>query len=198
MDTVMREIATDSVTVGAGDLLELLEGVSTHADRGKNCLPALSSVEIWGEGGRLSARATDRYRAIVGEIEGEGEGLTPSLIILSDAKRIISLAKSSNLSRITLTRISNLLTVSANGNAITIQLFKVNYPPSFNSLFEKGEPSPMEMIAINPAYMADYAKIVGKGNAVRLEFRGAGMPVHIGLAGEAVTWRALLMPMRIK
>jgi hypothetical protein len=56
----------------------------------------------------------------------------------------------------------------------------------------------MEMIAINPAYMADYAKIVGKGNAVKLEFRGAGMPIHIGLTGQAVTWRALLMPMRIK
>jgi DNA polymerase III sliding clamp (beta) subunit (PCNA family) len=198
MNTVMSEIATDSVTVGAVELLELLEGVSTHADRGKNCLRALSSVQIWGEGGRLSARATDRYRAIVGEIAGEGADLTPSLIALDDIKRVISLAKDSKLARLTLTRVANLLTVSVSGSAITIQLLDDNYPPSFDDIFSKGEPSPMEMIAINPAFMADYAKIVGKGNAVKLEFRGAGMPIHIGLTGEAVTWRALLMPMRIK
>jgi hypothetical protein len=85
-----------------------------------------------------------------------------------------------------------------NGNAITIQLFKVSYPPSFDDIFSKGEPSPMEMIAINPAFMADYAKINEKGQPVRLQFRGAGMPIHIGLTGQAVTWRALLMPMRIR
>ena len=54
------------------------------------------------------------------------------------------------------------------------------------------------MIAINPLFMADYGKIVGKGDPVKLEFRGAGMPIHIGLKGNAVEWRALLMPMRIK
>jgi len=198
MNTVMGDIATDTVTVGAGDLLELLEGVSTHADKGKNCLRALNSVQIWGEGGRLSARATDRYRAIVGEIAGEGANLAPSLIALDDIKRVISLTKANKLYRITLTRVADLLTVSVSGSAITIQLLDDNYPPSFDNLFNKGEPSPMEIIAINPAFMADYAKIVGKGEPVKLEFRGAGMPIHIGLTGEAVTWRALLMPMRIK
>ena len=197
MDTVMREIATDSVTVGAGDLLELLEGASTHADRGKNSLRALSSVEIWGEGGRLFARATDRYRAIVGEIAGDYADLAPSLIALDDIKRVISLAKDSKLARLTLTRVNNLLTVSVSGSAITLELLDDNYPPSFDNLFDKGTPSPMEMIAINPVFMVDYAKITEKNQPVKLEFRGAGMPIHIGLTGQAVTWRALLMPMRI-
>lgn len=198
MDTVMSERATDSVTVSAVELLELLEGASTHADKGKYCLRALNSVEIKSEGGRLSARATDRYRAIVGEIEGEGEDLAPSLIALDDIKRVISLAKDSKLARLTLTRVNNLLTVSVSGSAITLELLDDNYPPSFNNLFDKGEPSPMEMIAINPAFMADYAKIVEKGDPVKMEFRGAGMPIHIGLKGDKVEWRALLMPMRIK
>ena len=197
MSTITREIATDTVTVGAGDLLELLEGVSTHADKGKNCLPALNSVEIWGESGRLSARATDRYRAIVGEIVGEGADLAPSLISLDDAKRVISLAKASKLSRVTFTRLGDYLTISVLGGEITLRLLDERYPPSFDTLFEKGAPSPMEMIAINPVFMADYARITEKGQPVRLQFRGAGMPIHIGLTGEAVTWRALLMPMRV-
>jgi hypothetical protein len=134
----------------------------------------------------------------VGDISGEGADLAPSLISLDDAKRVISLAKASKLSRITLTRVANLLTVSVSGSAITVELLDERYPPSFEDIFAKGAPSGMEMIAINPAFMADYAKIVGKGNAVKLEFRGAGMPIHIGLTGEAVTWRALLMPMRIR
>jgi DNA polymerase III sliding clamp (beta) subunit (PCNA family) len=197
MDTVVREIAADSVTVSASDLLELLEGASTHADRGKNSLRALSSVEIWGEGGRLFARATDRYRAIVGEIAGDYADLAPSLIALDDIKRVISLAKVSKLYRITLTRVNNLLTVSVSGSAITLELLDDNYPPSFDNLFDKGESSSMEMIAINPLFVADYAKIVGKDQPVKLEFRGAGNPIHIGLKGNAVEWRALLMPMRI-
>ena len=192
----LKSTLENTVTVGAGDMLELLEGVSTHADKGKYCLRALNSVEIKGDGGRLSARATDRYRAIVGEIAGEGADLEPSLIALDDIKRIIALAKGNKLSRITLTRLSNLLTVSVNGSTITVELLDERYPPNFDDTFNKGEPSPVEVIAINPAFMADYAKIGKKGQPVKLQFRGANMPIHIGLTGEAVTWRALLMPMR--
>jgi DNA polymerase III sliding clamp (beta) subunit (PCNA family) len=62
------KIVKESESVGlnnleiAGDLLlELLEGVSTHAGRDKS-LPVLNSLEIEGGGGQLLARATDRYR----------------------------------------------------------------------------------------------------------------------------------------
>jgi hypothetical protein len=77
-----------------------------------------------------------------------------------------------------------------------------NYPPSFDDLFAKGEPTPMGEIAFNPAFMADYAKINGKSksnqvNPVKLQFRGANSPIHIALVGDKVKWRALLMPMRI-
>jgi len=197
MDTIMKESTTDTVTVSAIALLELLEGASTHADKGKNSLRALASVQIKGEGGRLSARATDRFRAIEGEIEGEGADLAPSLISLDDIKRVISLAKDSKLARITLTRVANLLTVSVSGSAITIQLLDDNYPPNFDDLFNKGEATPTDKVAFNPALMADYGKIVGKGNAITVEFKGERMPMTIGLKGERVIWRALLMPMKI-
>jgi hypothetical protein len=202
MDTIEKSTVTDTLTVSAVALLELLEGASTHADKGKSALRALSSVEIKGEGGRLSARATDRYRGIEGEIEGEGGDLAPSLIALDDVKRVIALAKDSKLARLAFNRAGDLLTISVSGSAITIQLLDDNYPPSFNDLFAKGEPTPMGEINFNPAFMADYAKINAKSklnavNPVKLEFRGAGMPIHIGLIGDKVKWRALLMPMRV-
>jgi len=202
MDTIVKETTTDTLTVSAVALVELLEGASTHADKGKSAVRALNSVEIKGEGGRLIARATDRYRGIVGEIEGEGADLAPSLIALDDIKRVIALAKDSKLARLAFNRIGNLLTVSVSGSAITIQLLDDNYPGDFNYLFDKGEPTPMGEIAFNPAFMADYSKINAKSklnavNPVKLQFRGANMPIHIVLVGDKVKWRALLMPMRI-
>ena len=202
MDTIVKETTTETLTVSAVALVELLEGASTHADKGKSAVRALSSVEIKGEGGRLIARATDRYRGIVGEIEGEGADLAPSLIALDDIKRVIALAKDSKLARLAFNRIGNLLTVSVSGSAITIQLLDDNYPGDFNYLFDKGEPTPMGEIAFNPAFMADYSKINAKSklnavNPVKLQFRGANMPIHIVLVGDKVKWRALLMPMRI-
>lgn len=202
MDTLERDTVTDTLTVSAVALLELLEGAITHADKGKNALPALSSVEISGEGGQLSARATDRYRGIVGTIEGEGGDLAPSLISLADTKRVITLIKDSKLAPIAFNRVGDLLTVSVSGSAITINLMSDNYPPSFDYLFDKGEPTPMGEIAFNPAYMADYSKINAKSkaygvNPVKLQFRGANMPIHIILVGDKVKWRALLMPMKV-
>ena len=202
MDTIVKETTTDTLTVSAVALVELLEGASTHADKGKSAVRALSSVEIKGEGGRLIARATDRYRGIVGEIEGEGADLAPSLIALDDIKRVIALAKDSKLARLAFNRIGNLLTVSVSGSAITIQLLDDNYPADFNYLFDKGEPTPMGEIAFNPAFMADYSKINAKSklnavNPVKLQFRGANMPIHIILVGDKVKWRALLMPMKV-
>ena len=202
MDTIVKETTTDTLTVSAVALVELLEGASTHADKGKSALRALSSVEIKGEGGRLIARATDRYRGIEGEIEGDGGDLAPSLISLTDIKRVTALAKDSKLSAIAFNRAGDLLTVSVSGNAITLNLMSDNYPADFNYLFDKGEPTPMGEIAFNPAFMADYAKINAKSklnavSPVKLQFRGANMPIHIVLVGDKVKWRALLMPMRI-
>jgi hypothetical protein len=197
MDTMERETITDSLSVSALSLVELLEGASTHADKGKNGLRALSAVQVAGESGNMTARATDRFRAIEGKIAGEGADLAPSLISLDDVKRIISLAKDNKVARITFTRVANLLTVSVSGSAITIQLLEENYPPNFDDLFNKGEVTPMEKVAFNPAFFSDYAKVAGKGNAVTVEFKGEGKPFTIGLKGKSVEWRALLMPMRI-
>ena len=189
--------ATDTVELENSALVELLEGASTHADKGATALHALNSVQLEGAGaGYLVARATDRYRLIEGKIEVEHGQLSKSLLSLADVKRVIELCKSNKLSKVTLNRIGDLLTVSVSGSSITVQLLDANYPASFEDLLNKSEREPLGEIAFNPALFADYAKIAGKGNAVRVEFMGKGKPMIIHLPVTKVEWRALLMPMR--
>ena len=69
MDTMQEnKTVTDTVEVEGAALIELLEGVSTHAGKDKS-LPTLNAVLLAGEGGYLIAIATDRYRLIEGKIE---------------------------------------------------------------------------------------------------------------------------------
>ena len=197
--TTMQEnkIQTDTVELENSALVELLEGASTHSSKDKS-LYSLNSVQLEGEGaGYLVARATDRYRLIEGKIEVEHGQLTKSLLSLSDVKRVIELAKSNKVSKVTLNRIGDLLTVSVTGSSITVQLLDANYPASFEDLLSKSERAQLGEIAFNPALFADYAKIAGKGNAVRVEFMGQGKPMMIHLPITKVEWRALLMPMRV-
>ena len=186
-----------ALEVEGESLRELLEGAITHAHKDKD-LPALNAVMLEGEGGYLTARATDRYRLIVGKIEVmEGE-LSPSLISLSDIKRIVALAKEGKISnKVTFNRIGDLLTVSAGGNSLTLTIVEAHYPP-FDDVFNKGEVAAIETIAFNPAFFSDYSKIVGKGVQVKVTFNGENKPITIGLLGDKVEWRALLMPMRFK
>ena len=191
-----NKIQTDTVELENAALIELLEGASTHSSKDKS-LYALNSVQLEGEGaGYLVARATDRYRLIEGKIETEHGQLSPSLISLADVKRVIELAKSNKVSRVTLNRIGDLLTVSVSGSSITVQLLDANYPATFDDLLNKSEREPLGEIAFNPALFADYGKIAGKNNPVRVEFTGKGKPMIIHLPITKVEWRALLMPMR--
>ena len=186
-----------ALEVEGESLRELLEGAITHTHKDKD-LPALNAVMLEGEGGYLTARATDRYRLIVGKIEVmEGE-LTASLVSLTDIKRIVALAKEGKISnKVTFNRIGDLLTVSAGGNSLTLTIVEANYP-SFNDIFNKGEVTALDTIAFNPAFFSDYSKIVGKGVQVSVTFKGDRAPIVIGLVGNKVEWKALLMPMRYK
>ena len=186
-----------ALEVEGESLKELLEGAITHAHKDKDLL-ALNAVMLEGEGGYLIARATDRYRLIVGKIEVmEGE-LTASLVSLTDIKRIVALAKEGKISnKVTFNRIGDLLTVSAGGNSLTLTIVEANYPP-FDDVFNKGEVTALDTIAFNPAFFSDYSKIVGKGVQVKVTFNGENKPITIGLLGDKVEWRALLMPMRYK
>jgi hypothetical protein len=64
-------------------------------------------------------------------------------------------------------------------------------------LKSESEPVAVDSMAFNPAFMADYAKIAGKGEAVKVYFHGENKPMRVQIKGDKITWRALLMPMRI-
>ncbi len=177
-------------------LLELLEGVSSHAGKDKS-LPTLNAVEIEGGGGLFIARATDRYRLIEGQARDLSGSLDKALISLEDIKRIIALAKEHKSNLVSITRLGNAVTVSSLGDSLNFMLRDGTFPPTAD-LFAKseGEPSPVEGVAFNPAFMADYGKIAGKGAAIKLYFTGEGKPMRVRITSDTINWRALLMPMR--
>lgn len=197
MSTLEDKVTAVNYVEGEGGLLlELLEGVSTHAGKDKS-LPTLNAVHIESEGGLLKAKATDRYRLIEGSVQTLDGRLDASLISLDDIKRIITLCKAHKANRVQLSRIGNALTVSSLGDAITFTLLDGTYPPT-EELFIKseGDPVAIEGVAFNPAFMADYAKIAGKKAGIKIYFTGEGKPMRVRITGDKISWRALLMPMR--
>lgn len=189
--------ATDTISVKATVLRELLEGVSLCAHKSSD-LPSINAVTIEAGEGKIIARATDRYRLIKGEVEGEGD-LSSSLIPLADIKRVITLIKEEKWEReVQLSRVGDLLSVTYNSNTLTILLCSGTFPPSDHLFPDISTPSPIGEVMLNPALLADYGKIAGKKEGVKLIFAGAGKPITIQLPeNKNIKWSALLMPMRI-
>jgi hypothetical protein len=205
MDTVQADKGTtvglNYLEVEGGLLLELLEGVSTHASKDK-ALTVLNALQIQGKGGLLIARATDRYRLIEGSIKALDGQLFPTLISLEDIKRLIILAKAHKAHLISLSRMNNLLTVSALGDSITFSIVEGRYPDTAHLLDQPFNPSGSDLgvtdtVAFNPIFFADYAKIAGKGAPVTITFTGKGKIMLIGIKSDTVAWRGALMPMRV-
>ena len=200
--TTARELST--VTVKLGDLSELLTGAMTHA-HSKSDLPVLNTVRVEGTGLRLTATATDRYRLIEGAIslEDSGQTLPPSLIALSDVKRILALLKGEGARMdslpVTISHAGDMVSVSTRGNAVTVTLVQGTYPPYEQYLDGSAPIVASDVATFNPSYFADYAKIAGKGKPVSVHFTGNNKPMRILVAGaDNIEWRAVLMPMRIK
>jgi DNA polymerase III sliding clamp (beta) subunit (PCNA family) len=191
-----NKVSLNHIEIEGASLLELLEGVSTHASKDKY-LHSLYAVQVEGAGGDLIARATDRYRLIEGAVRYREGGLDASIISLDDVKKIITLLKAHKLHLVNITRIGDALTISALGDAITFTLIDANYPPMQDLLSNsEGDPVSVGSMAFNPAFMADYAKIAGKGNAIKIYFTGENKPMRVRITGDKITWRALLMPMK--
>ena len=193
-----NKVGVNYVELEGVSLLTLLEGVSSHASTDKS-LPTLNAVHIESEGGLFKAKATDRYRLIEGSLLSVDGRLEPSLIPLYDIKRVIALCKDHKANRVQFSRIGDTITVSSLGDAITFTVSDGTYPPT-EQLFtdSEKEPTAIDSIAFNPAFMADYAKIAGKKAAIKIYFTGAGKPMRVRITGDTIKWRALLMPMSYK
>ena len=188
----------NTIELEGGLLLELLEGVSSHASKDKS-LPMLNAVEVEGGGGLLTARATDRYRLIEGSARTLEGSLNKALIPLEDIKRIITLAKEHKSNLVSITRVGNALSVSSLGDSLNLTLREGSLPP-VDHLFKasEGETVAVAGVAFNPAYFTDYAKIAGKGAAIKIYFTGNGKPMRVRITSDTINWRALLMPMSYK
>jgi len=203
MSTIEKEkesaVSAVNYVEGEGEsLLILLEGVSSHAGRDKS-LPTINAVQLESEGGAIVARATDRYRLIEGTLHALDGRLDASLISLDDIKKVITLLKAHKLHRVQLSRIGDTLTVSSLGDSMTVTLLEGNYPPVQQLLSDsEKDPVGVEGMAFNPAFMADYAKIAGKGEGIKVYFHGEMKPMRVRITGHKVTWRALLMPMKFR
>lgn len=200
MDTITRE----RVSVQLEGARELLEGASLCAAKGKRAPESLACValRVDGERGQLIARSTDRYRLIVGSITVEGEDrLSEILISLPDIKRIVDLMKGITIGYLIIEREdSGRVSFRVNANAsLTIEPLSHNFPTPENFAQLLKEPDtrePIGEISFNPSLFADFAKISGKDNPVKVTFTAANKPITIGLTGDKVAWSALLMPMR--
>lgn len=105
---------TGTVAIHAGTLLELLEGVITHAGKDKS-LPLLNTISIVSEGDQVIAKATDRYRLIEGkveQVETMAGSLPATVIPVDDAKKIIALAKAAK-------SINIFMTIERDGDRVT-------------------------------------------------------------------------------
>jgi DNA polymerase III sliding clamp (beta) subunit (PCNA family) len=198
MTSTIQEKATDTISVKATLLRELLEGVSLCAHK-SNDLATINAVNIEAGEGKIIARATDRFRLIKGEVAGEGDLFRSILIPLADIKRVITLIKEEKWEReVQLSRVGDMLSVTYNSNTLTILLCSGTFPPSDHLFPDTSNPSPIGEVMLNPALLADYGKIAGKKEGIKLIFSGAGKPITIGLPeNKNIKWSALIMPMRI-
>lgn len=200
--------ASYSVTINTNTLRELLEGTITHAHKGED-LPVLNSVLLAAPivtqdllPGRLIAAATDRYRLIEGSINLAAEGHLPATLIrVGDVKKILTMIKGdkSHQTTVSIYRAGDTVTVGHLGQGLVFQTFDGTFPP-YAHLFPTQDQAiePMGQITFNPALFADYAKIAGKKQGVKITFYGEKKPMGISFPGHTiVTWNAILMPMKI-
>lgn len=199
MDKVMQETKLDTLTIVAQDLSDLLLGASVAMDKGKEAISRLGSVYLSASGGKVIAKASDRYRLIVGESELAGESvLGECQIRANDVKNILTTIKANKVAReITLTRAGDSLSVAIGGTSLSVYLGGETFPPYEHLL--AGESVPVTGISFNATYMADFGKVPcsHKGGQLVVEFLGERKPIKVAIPHDKITWTALLMPMRV-
>lgn len=200
MDKVIQETKLDTLTIGAGDLADLLLGASVAMDKGKDSISRLGSVYLSATGGKVIAKASDRYRLIVGEITLAGESELGELQIrANDVKNILATIKANKIAgEITLTRVGDSLSVAIGGTSLSVYLGGETFPPYEHLL--AGESVPVAGISFNATYMADFGKVPcsHKGGQLVVEFMGDNKPIKVTIPHNKITWNALLMPMRVR
>ena len=198
METLTK---TDTnVFIQAQDLAQLFTGVLPFTG-GKDDPIVLNSVLIVANSRTLSATATDRYRLTSGSIELEQTAEFKALVSAADIKRMLDLIKPIKAGAITLAFNNDNLELRTHLGQIACQLVDATFPP-FEHLFQfPAAADPITQISFNPSFFADYAKITGKRGGVLIKFHATNKAMEIAFNGrlalDRVTWRCLLMPMKV-
>lgn len=197
MDT-LSEIKLETLTVKANELNDLLLGASVAMDKGKSATDNLASIYLTAKGdGYLTAYASDRYRLIEGKFELDGGELAECQLRANDVKNILTTIKANKVAgEITLTRAGDTLSLAIGSTSLNIILGGGKFPP-FEHLFDL-EPKAMDKIMLNPTYLASFDKVPASDAGNVFTFYGQGKPVGVTINHNRISWRALLMPMRIK
>ena len=194
-----------ALTIKPALLNDLLTGALVATD--KAAPNGLISVLLVSDGQTLTATATDRYRLITGSVAVTG-GTFTALLSAADITRIIKAAKDQATGAdLTLSLIGDLFTLSGTGNTITARVMSDRFPP-YEQLFTRKvaviKPAPVKdnagiVIGLNSKLLATFDKIPHvKGEPMTLDLVSAQEPVLIKISHAAITWRAILMPMRSK
>ena len=193
----MLDTKQEQATINATELLDLLGGASLCAHP-KDDLPSLNVVRLSIGDGKAVAVATDRYRLIEGTIEAEGE-LEAVNIALVDVKQIVSHLKSTKVALVNISREGEMIRFSTLSGGVNVRSVDSTFPPYVHLIPADDQPLvPVERMAFNPSFMADYGKIAGKRPQIIIRFYGDNKGAMVEIKGSTkVEWRSLLMPMRV-
>jgi len=190
----------EKIDVKVNDLYDLLTGAALMAAKDKS-LSSINGVYISAADGRLTVKATDRYRLIIGSVEYSGE-LPESLIPLDQIKRITDLLKAHNKPGsdglpVELNIADTYLTLDLLGSSLKVSLADGKCP-SLDAIVNI-TPVATSGISVNAKYLADFAKVPAvKSHQIKLLFQGDNKPVNVEILHDSINWMALLMPMRVK
>jgi len=198
--------ATTSFTIKAPLFDDLLSGALIAAGKDSS-LPVLTCLQLESRDGKLIAAATDRYRLFIGRLAFDTLELKPEsdlkiLILRDDVAKIRSLIKPLTGNRVLnpyvqLTIDGERITVSTVDGSISFLSWGGTFPPYEHLIPTVFEPA--DEIGVNPAFLADLAKVPGIDKTIPLIIRTSGSrkPLLCETRAGDIQWQLLLMPMRV-
>lgn len=207
MTAATATVTATSATVKGDALRDALKAALSFADPGVyQCAGVMISVK----GGNVILAATDRYRLVeitIPAVSAYGNMEEMARVSYGDIKSLIATLTAAKIKGYSaeLTVLRETLTVKVLGNSQEMALDGKPIPyvhlfPLFIGDFEEGVRTPH--VSLNPAYLADFAKVAGKGNPITLRFSGDGKVISVesvaNKSNSGYTWRGLLMPVSVR
>jgi len=205
MNATMEKTATQFI-INAPLLDDLLAGAALAGGKDSS-LPTLECISLESRDGSLIAACTDRYRLFIGRVAFDHLEIKPGhdikvMIHRMDAAKIRALIKPLTGKRVVNPRVNvaidgERVTVSTIDGSITFLSWGGTFP-SYEHLIPTTF-SPADEIGVNPAFLADLAKVPGIDKTIPLIIRTSGSrkPLLCETRAGDIIWQLLLMPMRV-